>query len=164
MSARGGEAGLANRFLNVMSLSVVCTGIHNVHHCSCLSSVLVFMWWSAVDLNWTLYAAVSLHYDVMVLFTLIWLLMSVPWGILIQMRTVWICLMMCIWCANCLSFFHACCGYKHHWLLHFHALFTGMPFFPLFLAGSVLLFHLSFSELSVSFCVHFLWLWDGMHT
>ena len=41
------------------------------------------------------------------------------------------------------------------------------PFFPLFLARSVscflyfLLFHLSLSQLSVSFCVHFLW--DGTH-
>ena len=49
--------------------------------------------------------------------------------------------------------------------------FSGMPifryflFFPLFLAWSVLcflLFRLSLSELSVSFCVHFLW--DGTHT
>ena len=47
-------------------------------------------------------------------------------------------------------------------------IYTGMPifryfpFFPLFLVRSVLLFHLSLSELSVSFCFHFLW--DSTHT
>ena len=38
-------------------------------------------------------------------------------------------------------------------------IFCYFPFFPLFLAQSILyflLFHLSLSELSVSFCVHFL--------